>query len=48
MQKGGAPCCRADVSQVKAQYIPLEKYVWRNMNLRSMNMRIDFGMEEFN
>lgn len=34
----------ADVRQVKAQDIPPEKYIWRNTKLRSMNMRIDFGM----
>lgn len=30
----------ADVSQGKAQDIPLEKYIWRTMNLRSINMRM--------
>ncbi len=36
----------ADVSQVKAQDIPLEKYIWRNTNLRSINMRIVFGRRD--
>lgn len=36
----------ADVSQVKAQDTPLEKYIWRNTNLRSINMRIVFGRRD--
>lgn len=35
-----------DVSQVKVQDIPLEKYIWRNTNLKSINMRIDFGRRD--
>lgn len=34
-----------DIRQIKAQDIPLEKYIWRNVNLRSINMRIDVGRQ---
>lgn len=36
----------ADVSQVKVQDIPLERYIWRNTNFRSINKRIDFGQRD--
>lgn len=42
---------RADVGQVKEQDIEAKKekkIIWRNMKLRSMNMRAGWGMVGFN